>query len=240
MSIRIQGLRVEAESASGRAVLIEDLSCVLEAPRTAVIGENGSGKSTLTKAIAGLITPSAGTVAVHGADTVTDRKALRRRVGFLFANPAAQAIMPTVREDVALSLRGRKLGRERLRQVVEEALAEHHLLELADQPCQTLSSGQLQRLAMCSVMVTEPRLIIADEPTSLLDARHRRIITDRLLAPAAEQVLLVTHDLSLAARCDEAILIADGKLTRQGPPAEVIAAYEESLGLGPEPGELRG
>ena len=112
---------------------------------------------------------------------------------------------------------------------MDAALAEHGLSDLADRACQSLSSGQMQRLALCSVLVGGPDLVIADEPTSMLDARHRRIIADRLLAPAARQVLLVTHDMELAARCDEAVLIRDGRLQAQGPPDEVIARYHRSL-----------
>lgn len=229
MTIEIENLTVEADGPEGRVRLLQDVNLVLSAPRTAVIGENGSGKSTLTKAIAGLVKPSHGAVVVNGADTVDDVKRLRRAVGFVFANPGAQAIMPTVREDVALTLKGRGLSRDEVRRRVDAALAEHGLEELAERACMSLSSGQAQRLALCSVLVGEPQLVIADEPTSLLDARHRRIIADRLLAPAAPQVLLVTHDLDLAARCDEAVLIRDGRLAAQGPPAEVVAAYEESL-----------
>ncbi|MDN5604188.1 MAG: ATP-binding cassette domain-containing protein, partial [Kocuria sp.] len=99
----------------------------------------------------------------------------------------------------------------------------------ADRPCHALSSGQMQRLALCSVLVGEPDLIIADEPTSLLDARHRRIIARGLLEPAAPQVLLVTHDLDLARQCDQAVLIADGSLAEQGDPAHVIDCYERIL-----------
>lgn len=229
MSISIENLRVEADGPEGRTVLLDGVTTTLEAPRIAIIGENGSGKSTLTKAIAGLVRPSSGYVTVNGIDSVKNVKRLRRAVGFVFANPGAQTIMPTVREDIALTLRGRRLTREETAAKVEEAIRLHELEDLAERPCHALSSGQMQRLALCSVLVGEPDLVIADEPTSLLDARHRRIIARRLLEPAAPQVLLVTHDLDLARRCDQAILIADGKLAAQGEPAEVIETYERVL-----------
>lgn len=229
MSVVLDAVTVEADGPSGPAVLLDAVSCELAAPTTAVIGENGSGKSTLTKAVAGLVRPASGTITVDGVPTVGHAKRLRRSVGFVFSNPGAQAIMPTVREDVALSLRGLGLGRAEAAARVDAALAEHGLTELAERACQTLSSGQMQRLALCSVLVRRPRLVIADEPTSLLDARHRRIIADRLLAPAAPQVLLVTHDMDLAARCEEAILVKDGRLHARGRPERVIAAYEETL-----------
>jgi biotin transport system ATP-binding protein len=229
MSVEVSGLRVEAEDGGARAVLLDGVSCTLSRHTTAVIGENGSGKSTLARAVGGLTRPAAGSIRVDGLDTVRQARQLRRRVGFLFANPAAQIIMPTVREDVAMTLRGRGLSAAEVAERVDRALAEHRLTELADRPCLSLSSGQQQRLAMCAVLVGEPGLVIADEPTSLLDARHRRAVAERLLSAEGPDVLLVTHDLDLAARCDEALLIDGGRLVRQGPPAAVIGAYEELL-----------
>lgn len=229
MIVEVTGLRVEAESPAGRAVLLDGVTCTLTGRSVAVIGENGSGKSTLARTIGGLAEPADGTVRVDGLDTVRQAKQLRRRVGFLFANPAVQVIMPTVREDVALTLRGRGLSRAEVRDRVDRALAEHELTDLADQSCLSLSSGQQQRLALCSVLVGEPSLMIADEPTSLLDARHRRIVAERLLGATGPDVLLVTHDMDLARRCEQAVLIDGGRLVRQGPPDTVIAAYEELL-----------
>lgn len=229
MPIIIDSLRVEASGPEGTAVLLDEVDLALHAPRTAVIGENGSGKSTLARAVAGLIRPAAGSIRVDGLDTVENVKTLRRRLGFVFANPGAQTIMPTVREDVALTLRGRGLSREEVDARVAAALAEHHLTELAERPCASLSSGQAQRLALCSVLVGGPSVVLADEPTNLMDLRHREVIASRLLAPAAEQVVLVTHDLELAARCDEAVLIAGGGVARQGVPAAVIEEYRRSL-----------
>lgn len=215
--ITFDSVTVTVSSPEGPATLLRDVSAQLRAPRTAVIGENGSGKTTFARTLGGLVQPSTGTV------TAPDR------LGYLFSNPGAQPIMPTVREDVALSLRSSGLGRREIASRVDAALATHELTELADRPCHSLSSGQQQRLALCAILVAEPELVVADEPTSLLDARHRRIVSDRLLSPAAKQVVLVTHDLELAARCDEAILIQNGRLTLQGPPAQVIETYEQSL-----------
>lgn len=239
-AVILRGVRVEAEGTEGTAVLLDGVDLDLTAPRVAVIGENGSGKSTLARAIAGLADVPAGEIAVHGVDAVRDVKALRRTVGVVFANPAAQMVMPTVREDVALTVRalrddaGRRLGRAEVAARVAQALAEHGLAELADRACLSLSSGQAQRLAMCSVMTARPSLVIADEPTSLLDGRHRRIVAERLLgsdpaAPGGFQLLLVTHDLDLARACDEAVWVHGGRIERTGPAREVVDAYEAFL-----------
>lgn len=233
--VRLRGVRVEADGPAGAVTLLADVDLDLTAPRVAVVGENGSGKSTLARAIAGLADVVAGEVTVHGVDAVRDVKALRRVVGMVFANPAAQAIMPTVREDVELTVKslrgdaGRRLGRAAVASHVAAALAEHRLTELADRPCLALSSGQAQRLAMCAVMAAAPRLVVADEPTSLLDGRHRRIIADRLLAARGFQLLLVTHDLALARVCDDAVWVHEGRVRAVGAAGEVVDAYEAFL-----------
>jgi biotin transport system ATP-binding protein len=237
-TIALDHLTVTAPGAGQDAVLLEGVSVTLSAARTAVIGENGSGKSTLARAIAALVPAASGTVTVHGVDAAQDVKALRRILGMVFANPAAQSIMPTVREDVELTVNalrdpaGRKLGKTEVAARVQAALAEHRLTELADRPCLSLSSGQAQRLAMCSVMVGQPQVVIADEPTSLLDGRHRRIVAERLLGGAGRgefQLLLVTHDLELARDCDEAVWIHEGRLRAHGPAAQVVGEYERFL-----------
>ena len=234
-AVTLTGVRVEADGPEGVVTLLDDVHLTLAAPRVAVIGENGSGKSTLARAIAGLADVVAGEVDVHGVDAVRDVKALRRTVGFVFATPAAQMVMPTVREDVALTVKalrdeaGRRLSKDGVAVRVAAALEEHRLTALADRACLSLSSGQAQRLAMCSVMTAGPSLMIADEPTSLLDGRHRRIVADRLLAADGFQLLLVTHDLELARACDEAVWIHGGRVERTGPAGDVVEAYESFL-----------
>lgn len=210
----------------GRPVLRE-VTASLTAPTIAVIGANGSGKSTFARLLNGLVTPSAGEVRVHGLDTVRDRAALRRRVGFVFTNPDAQILMPTPAEDIALSLRGR--AKDEVADRVRDTLAVHGLADHADVPASSLSGGQKQMLALAAVLATEPQLIVADEPTTLLDLRNSRRIGDLLLAQRA-QVVVVTHDLELAARCEAAMLFEDGRVTASGEPSTVIAAYRRACG----------
>lgn len=222
-SIAVEGVSVDFD---GRAVL-HDVTVDLTAPTIAVIGANGSGKSTFARLLNGLVAPTAGRVTVDGLDTVRDRALVRRRVGFVFANPEAQILMPTPAEDLALSLRG--LSRARAQVRVRETLAAQGLAAHADVPASTLSGGQKQMLALASVLITEPRVIVADEPTTLLDLRNARRIADLLLAQSA-QVVLVTHDLELAARCHTAVLFDEGRVTASGAPDDVIEAYRRSCG----------
>lgn len=205
----------------GRPVLA-DVSLELDSPRVAVIGANGSGKSTFARLLNGLVDPASGSVVVHGLDVARHRAEVRRRVGFVFTDPQAQILMPTPAEDLAFSLRGRP--REEVRTRVEAVLAEHGLAGLADAPASALSGGQKQMLALAAVLITEPAVIVADEPTTLLDLRNARRIGDLLLEQRA-QVVLVTHDLELAARCDAAVLFDAGGVAALGEADDVVAHY---------------
>jgi len=210
-SISLDGVAVERE---GRAIL-RDVSVELTAQRIAVIGANGSGKSTFARLLNGLVLPDAGRVTVHDLDSRRDTKALRRRVGFVFTDPQSQILMPTPAEDLALSLRGSP--RTEIASRVAGALAEHGLTDRADVPASDLSGGQKQLLALASVLIAEPRLIVADEPTTLLDLRNSRRVSDLLLA-LPSQVVIVTHDLDLAARCDHCGALRRGFAHRSGHP----------------------
>ncbi|MCH8559247.1 MULTISPECIES: energy-coupling factor ABC transporter ATP-binding protein [unclassified Nesterenkonia] len=230
MTIEIDQLTVTATGPEGVTPLLRGVSACLEARTTAIIGENGSGKSTLAKVIGGLLSPASGTVTVNGLDVVRDAKRLRRDTGFIIANAAAQIIMPTVREDVALTLRSRSLNRRELEDQVDAALAEHGLTELADRSCLSLSSGQLQRLALCSVLVGKPDVVIADEPSSMLDARHQRLVSRRLFSqPADAQLVLVSHDLDLVRRCEETVWIHQGQVAGHGSSSAVVESYLNML-----------
>lgn len=217
-SVALDRVSVERD---GR-VILRDVTVDLTASRIAVIGANGSGKSTFARLLNGLVLPTAGQVRVHGLDTRRETSALRRRVGFAFTDPQSQILMPTPAEDLALSLRGSP--RADVERRVTAVLAEHGLGEHADVPASDLSGGQKQMLALASVLITEPTLIVADEPTTLLDLRNARRIADLLLAAPA-QAILVTHDLDLAARCDHALLFEGGALAASGRPQDVIARY---------------
>jgi biotin transport system ATP-binding protein len=212
----------------GRAVL-RDVELTLTDERIAVIGANGSGKSTLARLLNGLVAPSRGSVRVHGLDVARETRAVRRRVGFVFTDPAAQILMPTVAEDVGFSLRGRGLARDEIAARTAEVLARYGLQDHASAPAHSLSGGQKQLLALASVLVTEPALVVADEPTTLLDLGNARRIGALLTTELDAQLVVVTHDLDLALRCDAAVLVADGRIADVGPPARLVADYRAAF-----------
>jgi biotin transport system ATP-binding protein len=208
----------------GRRVL-EDVSVRVTQRRIAVIGANGSGKSTFARLLDGLVTPSRGTVRVHGLDVARELKRVRATVGFVFTNPDAQILMPTVAEDVRFSLRGSRMARDDIEARVHAVLSEYGLDSHADAPAYSLSGGQKQLLALAAVLVRQPRLLIADEPTTLLDLGNARRVGELLIGGDQEQTVIVTHDLDLALRCDVALRFRDGRLIEVGAPAEVVRRY---------------
>ena len=132
--------------------------------------------------------------------------------------------MPTVVEDVALSLRRRHQDKRERRAAALEALGRFGLADLADRSVHALSGGQRQLLALAGVLATDPDVLVADEPTTLLDLRNTREVADLLFA-LPQQLVLVTHDLALAQRCDRALLVDDGRVVADGPPADVVDTY---------------
>lgn len=210
---------------AGRMAL-QNVSLNLTQRRIGVIGSNGSGKSTFARILNGLVTPTSGAVRVHGLDPVTQSKQLRRQVGFIFSNPDAQIVMPTVAEDVAFSLRGRGLSSSEIATRVDVTLRTYGLAQHAEAPAHSLSGGQKQLLALCSIVIGAPALLIADEPTALLDAANTRRIGNYLLDELPQQLVLVTHDLRLAARCDTVLRFENGMLVEQGAPVAIIERYE--------------
>ena len=206
-------------------VLLHDISLRIDASTTAIIGENGSGKSTMAKVLAGLIDYT-GSAKIHDIEVATGRKRLAGRVGMIIANAAAQVIMPSVAEDIELSLR--HLPKDQRKATLDAVLAEHDLVEFADRPALSLSSGQLQRLALASVLATRPDVLIADEPTTMLDARYAKLVADQLFDNAQRQLVLITHDLDLAARCQDIVWIHDARVAHRGP--DSITQYLEHIG----------
>lgn len=204
--------------------VLQGVSIRLAAHRTAVVGANGSGKSTLVRLLNGLMRADSGRVSVHGIDPARQPREARAVVGFVFTNPEAQIVMPTVEEDVAFSLRGR-LPRAQVGPRVADTLASYGLGHLASRAAQELSGGEKQLLALASVLVTEPQVLVADEPTTLLDARNARRVGDLLLG-LPQRLVLVTHDLRLARRCDEAVLVDGGRVVALGFAGEVVDRYE--------------
>lgn len=209
-------------------VVLSDVSLRLAERRIGVIGANGSGKSTLARLVNGLVAPTAGRVLVDGLDVARHGREVRRRVGFVFTNPDNQIVMPTVREDVAFSLRRLRLDAADAAARVDRALDRFGLAELADRPAHRLSGGQKQLLALAAVLVAEPAIVVADEPTTLLDARNAQLV-ERHFAELDQQLVLVTHRLESVEPFDRVLVVEGGRIVADGSPAEAVGAYRNLI-----------
>ncbi len=212
----------------GERHVLRDIDLCLTEQRVGIIGANGSGKSTLVRMINGLTVPMSGRVTVDGLDVDRQGAAVRRAVAFLFSDPDAQIVMPTVAEDLAFSLRRARLTAEQTTERITATLDRLGLADHHDHPCHLLSSGQKQLLALASVLVTEPDVLVCDEPTTLLDLRFTRQVT-QLLADLPQRVVLVTHDLSLLTGWQRVLVVDDGRVVADGPAADTVPFYERLL-----------
>lgn len=218
-------IRVEGVSHRyGDREVLRDIDLLLVEDRIGVVGANGSGKSTLARLFNGLAVPSTGRVLVDGLDTARDGAGVRRKVAFIFSDPDAQIVMPTVAEDVAFSLRRQGLGKVEVAERVREILGRFLLSDHQDHPAHLLSSGQKQLLALASVLVTEPEVLVCDEPTTLLDLRNSRQVAE-LLDDLPQRVVLITHDLELLSGWQRVIVIDEGRVVADGPADQSIAHY---------------
>ena len=193
----------------------------------AVVGRNGSGKSTLALLLNGILKPQKGRVRVEGLDTREEGnlKEIRRRVGVVFQDPDNQLIAQTVEEDVAFGLENLGLPPAEIRARVDRALKTVGLDDLADRPPHQLSGGQKQRLALAGVLAMEPRYLVLDEATAMLDPIAREEILQQVLKQRREQgiaVILISHLMEEALLADRMLVMQAGKITWTGQPREIV------------------
>ena len=210
--------------------MLTDVSLTLTERRVGVIGANGSGKSTFARLLNGLVVPSAGTVLVDGLDTRTQGREVRRRVGFVFQDPDAQIVHPTVEEDVAFGPHNQGLPAEETARRVEEMLVRYGLAGHRDHPAHLLSGGQKQLLAIAGVLVMQPQRIVFDEPTTLLDLVNTRRVS-RVIDELEQDVVVVTHHLDLLDGFDRVLVFEDGRVVADGPPGRDGALVRREDGL---------
>ncbi|WP_226549354.1 energy-coupling factor ABC transporter ATP-binding protein [Celeribacter naphthalenivorans] len=205
----------------GTREILSEITLELTESRIGVIGNNGSGKSTFLRLFNGLEKPTSGMV--RFSDTEDD---LRRHVGFMFQNPDNQIVYPLVEEDLAFGLKSRKLPKAEVAARIERVLSDLSLTHLKGRLTHQLSGGEKQMVALAGVLVTEPEMIVFDEPTTLLDLRNKMQFM-RVLATLPQPAVVVSHDLDLLAGFDRVLHIAEGGIYADGPPEEVIPAYRK-------------
>lgn len=238
--IRMENLRFSypAEEGEPAALALDgvDLSIV---PGTfmAVLGHNGSGKSTLAKHMNAVLLPTGGKVYVDGMDTMAENMLLeiRRRVGMVFQNPDNQLVANVVEEDVAFGPENMGVPTEEIRCRVDEALRAVGMDAFLLHAPHNLSGGQKQRVAIAGVLAMEPRYIVLDEATAMLDPRGRREVLDtvkRLNKEKGITVALITHHMNEAAMADRVVVMDNGKVIMDGSPENVLTRVDELRAVG--------
>ena len=203
----------------------------------AVLGHNGSGKSTLAKHFNAILLPSAGKVYVDGMDTCDEDRLLdiRRRVGMVFQNPDNQIVANVVEEDVAFAPENLGVPPAEIRQRVDDALKAVNMYAYREHAPHLLSGGQKQRVAIAGVIAMQPRCIVLDEPTAMLDPIGRRDVLNTIKTLNRERgvtVVLITHHMDEAAQADRLIVMAKGKVVADGAPKTVFSQVEELRKVG--------
>ena len=202
-----------------------------------VLGHNGSGKSTLAKHMNAVLLPSGGAVYVEGMDTKKEELLLeiRRRVGMVFQNPDNQIVATVVEEDVAFAPENMGVEPAEIRRRVDEALKAVGMYEYRESAPHQLSGGQKQRVAIAGIIAMQPRCILLDEPTAMLDPRGRREVMKVLRQLNREKgitVVLITHYMEEAAACDRVIVMDDGHVLMDDVPRKVFSHVAELRQVG--------
>ena len=227
--------------------VFEDMNLTVEEGSfVAILGTNGCGKSTLAKHFNSILLPSGGKVYVCGIDTANEERimAVRRNVGMVFQNPDNQIVANVVEEDVAFGPENLGVASPEIRRRVDQALKQVDMYEYREHAPHLLSGGQKQRIAIAGVIAMEPKCIVLDEPTAMLDPRGRREVMEtigRLNREKGITVVLITHHMDEAAQCQRVVVLHKGKVAADGTPQEVFSQVEllHSIGLAaPETVEL--
>ena len=226
------------EDTPGVAVF-KDLNLTIEnGSFVAILGSNGCGKSTLAKHFNAILLPTGGKVWVYGMNTADEEKLIqiRRSVGMVFQNPDNQIVANVVEEDVAFGPENLGVASPEIRRRVELALKQVGMYEYREHAPHLLSGGQKQRIAIAGVIAMEPKCIVLNEPTAMLDPKGRREVMETVLRLNREKgitVILITHHMDEAAQAGRVVVLHQGQIAADGTPKEVFSQVDllHRLGL---------
>ena len=234
----IHDYRDEEENETVRA--IDNVSLQIEAGQFIVIlGHNGSGKSSLAKHINALLMPTEGTVWVDGIETTNNNRIwdIRQTAGMVFQNPDNQIVATMVEEDVAFGPENMAVPTDEIWRRVEKALGAVKMTAFRHKSPLKLSGGQKQRVAIAGIIAMEPKCIVLDEPTAMLDPVGRKEVIETLHQLNKEKkitIILITHHMNEAIDADRIFVMNKGKLVEQGTPKEIFSKVEEIKSYGLE------
>ena len=210
---------------------------IQEGSFVAILGTNGCGKSTLAKHFNAILLPTGGKMYVCGIDTsqIERLMAVRRNVGMVFQNPDNQLVANVVEEDVAFGPENLGIASPEIRRRVDMALKQVGMYEYREHAPHLLSGGQKQRIAIAGVIAMEPKCIVLDEPTAMLDPQGRKDVIDtvkKLNKDKGITVVLITHHMDEAAQADRVVVLNKGTVAADGTPREVFSQVKLLHGIG--------
>jgi len=223
---------IRVDYPDGRAVRIGGIPFVVRrGERVAIVGPNGSGKSTLIRALVGLLRPSDGEIRVFGHDPSREFDAIRLRIGVVLQDVDAQLLAPTVAEDIAFGLAGRGLTAAEVNARVAEVADSFDLGEVLNRVPHYLSGGERRKLALAGALVTNPELLVLDEPFAGLDPRSRAELIDLVRSEHARRrisLLLTTHEVEELPRLVDTVYVIaeDGSLAARSTPDEIFQMHD--------------
>ncbi len=221
-----------------RSPVLKDISLsVPEGQFLAILGHNGCGKSTLAKHFNAILTPTAGKVTVAGIDTSDEERLfdIRQTVGMVFQNPDNQLVATIVEEDVAFAPENMGVPQPEIRRRVDEALKQVDMYEYREHAPHQLSGGQKQRVAIAGVIAMQPKCIVMDEPTAMLDPKGRREVMKTIRMLNKEKgitVVLITHYMDEAAQADRVVVMDGGKIIMDNVPKKIFSRVKELRAVG--------
>ena len=222
----------------GNPIVLDGVTLSIEEGTfVAVLGHNGSGKSTLAKHMNAILLPTGGALYVSGMDTANEDLLLeiRRTVGMVFQNPDNQIVANVVEEDVAFAPENLGVPSAEIRERVDDALKAVGMYQFREHAPHLLSGGQKQRIAIAGVIAMQPRCIVLDEPTAMLDPIGRRDVLRTIKQLNREKgvtVVLITHHMDEAAQADRLVVMTKGKVIADGTPKEVFQDVEGLKAVG--------
>ena len=226
------------ESGNSSAEVLKGIDLnIKEGEFVAVLGHNGSGKSTLAKHINAILIPTEGKITVNGIDTADESKIfeLRQCAGMVFQNPDNQIVSSVVEEDVAFALENLGVPYEEMRKRVDNALKAVNMYEYRLHSPSQLSGGQKQRIAIAGIIAMQPKCIILDEPTAMLDPQGRKEVMSTIKRMNREQgitIVLITHYMDEAAQCDRVVVMDKGNIVLDNTPKGVFSHVQELKDIG--------
>ena len=219
-------------------IAINDVNLqITEGEFIAILGHNGSGKSTMAKHMNALLIPTDGKMLVNKMDTsdMNNLWNIRETAGMVFQNPDNQLVATIVEEDVAFGPENLGVAPEEIRKRVDEALERVGMSEYKKHAPHLLSGGQKQRIAIAGILAMQPKCIIFDEPTAMLDPSGRKEVLDTIIDLNRNYgitVILITHYMDEAAKADRIVVMDKGKLILDGKPRDVFSNVEKMKSIG--------